>query len=69
MIGISNGFGNGIRYLIFAPFRNLPAVSFSAGSEALVGGLGIGAALGLFGTLTLGLMAAVALFTGSSLLC
>jgi hypothetical protein len=64
MIGISNGFGNGIRYLIFAPFRNLPAVSFSAGSEALVGGLGIGAALGLFGTLTLGLMAAVALFTG-----
>jgi hypothetical protein len=64
MIGLSNGIGNGVRYLIYAPFHNLPAVNFSGGDEALVGGLGIGSALGLFGTLTLGIMAALALFTG-----
>ena len=64
MIGLSNGIGNGIRYIIFAPFRNLPAVNFTIGGESLVAGLGIGSALGLFGTLTLGVMAALALFTG-----
>ncbi len=63
-IGISNGLGDGIRYIIYEPFRNLQNVNFSGGDEALVGGLGIGGALGLFGILTLGIMAALALFTG-----
>ncbi|MGD0284623.1 MAG: hypothetical protein ABSB12_03465, partial [Candidatus Saccharimonadales bacterium] len=63
LIGISNGIGDGVRHLIYAPFQNLPAVNFTAGDEALIGGLGIGAALGLFGILTLGIMAALALLT------
>ena len=63
-IGISNGLGDGIRQLIYAPFHNLQNVNFTGGDEALAGGLGVGAALGLFGILTLGLMAALALFTG-----
>jgi hypothetical protein len=64
LIGLSNGIGNGIRYLIYAPFRTLPPVNFTIGGESLVAGLGVGSALGLFGTLTLGIMAALALFTG-----
>jgi hypothetical protein len=63
-IGVSNGLGDGIRYLIYAPFQHLQNVNFTIGNESLAAGLGVGAALGLFGMLTLGLMAVLALLTG-----
>ncbi len=66
-VSVSNGIGEGVRSLIYAPFQSLPDVNFTgvgAGGTALLTGLGVGGALGLVGVLALGISAALSLLTG-----
>jgi hypothetical protein len=65
-VGISNGVGEGLRSLIFAPFRELGTFNLNGGDEglSLITGLGLGAAFGLIGTLSFALTAILALITG-----
>jgi hypothetical protein len=65
-VGISNGVGEGLRSLIFAPFRDLGTFNLNGGDEgfSLITGLGLGAAFGIIGTLSFALTAIIALLTG-----
>lgn len=66
MVAISNGFGDSVRSLIYTPFANLKDVTFGSLTQGFaVGGVGVGlGVLGIFGLLSFGVTAALALLTG-----
>ena len=71
-VQVSNGLGDGIRYLIYSPFTTLnQSPEIMSGGQAAISSLlvaGAGIALGLVGILTLVVTAAISVLTGFGLL-